>query len=57
MPRIPTFTAQGRPTAEAPGVRTNIQISPSQNIGTALLPAITGVIDYNTLSKEMQQKK
>jgi hypothetical protein len=52
MPRIPTFTAQGRPTAEAPGVRTNIQISPSQNIGTALLPAITGIIDYNTKQRD-----
>jgi hypothetical protein len=45
MPRIPTFTSQARPTAETPSVRTGIQISPSQNIGTALLPAITGVIN------------
>ena len=56
MPRIPTFTAQGRPTAEAPGVRTNIQISPSQNIGTALLPAITGIIDYNTKQRDAAEK-
>jgi hypothetical protein len=56
MPRIPTFTAQGRPTAEAPGVRTGIQISPSQNIGTALLPAITGIIDYNTKQRDIAEK-
>ena len=29
MPKIPTFTAQGRPTTEAPSVRTGIQISPT----------------------------
>jgi len=56
MPRIPTFTAQGRPTAEAPSVRTGIQISPSQNIGTALLPAITGVIDYSVKQRDAAEK-
>ena len=56
MPRIPTFTSQGRPTAEAPSVRTGIQISPSQNIGTALLPAITGVIDYSVKQRDAAEK-
>jgi hypothetical protein len=56
MPRIPTFTSQGRPTAEAPSVRTGIQISPSQNIGTALLPAITGVIDYSVKQRDIAEK-
>jgi hypothetical protein len=56
MPRIPTFTSQARPTAEAPSVRTGIQISPSQNIGTALLPAITGVIDYSVKQRDVAEK-
>ena len=56
MPRIPTFTSQGRPTAEAPGVRTGIQISPSQNIATALLPSITGVIDYSVKQRDVAEK-
>lgn len=56
MPRIPTFTSQARPTAEAPSVRTGIQISPSQNIGTALLPAITGVIDYSVKQRDIAEK-
>jgi hypothetical protein len=56
MPRIPTFTSQGRPTAEAPSVRTGIQISPSQNIGTTLLPAITSVIDYSVKQRDAAEK-
>ena len=35
MPKIPTFVTQARPTTEVGDVRSNIQISPSQNIGTA----------------------
>jgi len=30
MPKIPTFQAKGRITAEAGAVRTNIQVSPFQ---------------------------
>ena len=56
MPRIPTFTSQARPTAETPSVRTGIQISPSQNIGTALLPAITGVINYSVKQRDVAEK-
>lgn len=38
MPKIPTFTAEARPTAEVGAVKTNIQISPSQTLATALEP-------------------
>jgi hypothetical protein len=39
MPKIPTFTAQGRPTIDAPSVRTGIQVSPTATPAAALLPA------------------
>ena len=38
MPKIPTFTARGQITTQGPGVVSNIQVSPSQNIGAALRP-------------------
>ena len=36
--KIPTFTATARPTAEAPGVTSNIQVDPRRNIASALRP-------------------
>jgi hypothetical protein len=43
MPKIPTFTTQARPTAEVGDIRSNIQISPSQNIATALEPVTKAI--------------
>ena len=48
MPKIPTFTATGRPTADAPGVRTDIQVSPTATIGAALLPAAETITSEKT---------
>tara|TARA_R110000822_G_scaffold99186_2_gene223933 strand:- start:2537 stop:3982 length:1446 start_codon:yes stop_codon:yes gene_type:complete len=56
MPKIPTFTAQARPTAEAPGVKTGIQVSPSNNIATALLPSINAAIDYSVKQRDVAEK-
>ena len=39
MPKIPTFTVQGRPTAETSGVTSNISISPTATVAARLLPA------------------
>ena len=35
MPKIPTFTTEARPTAEAPSIQTRTQIPLTQTIGTA----------------------
>ena len=45
MPKIPTFTARGRPTTEVGSVRSNIQIPLTQTIGTALAPVTKAVTD------------
>jgi hypothetical protein len=46
MVKIPTFTTQARPTAETASVRTNLQISPTQNIGRAASPLTSALTDY-----------
>lgn len=56
MPKIPTFTATGRPTAEVGAVKSNIQIPLTQTIGTALAPVTKAVTDYAIKQKEVSQK-
>jgi len=56
MPKIPTFTAKGRPTAEVGAVKSNIQIPLTQTIGTALAPVTKAVTDYAIKQKEVSQK-
>ncbi len=54
MVKIPTFTTQARPTAEAASIRTNLQISPTQNIGRATAPLTSALTDYYV--KEAKQE-
>jgi len=56
MPKIPTFTAESRPTAEVGSIKTNIQIPLSQTIGTALAPITKAVVDYKVKEKEVENK-
>lgn len=56
MPKIPTFTAQGRPTAEAPSVRTGIQISPTATPAAGLLPALNELTDYSIKKRDTAEK-
>ena len=46
MPKIPTFEARGRPTADAPGVTTGIQISPTATPAAGLLPQLNTLTNY-----------
>ena len=43
MVKIPTFTAEGRITAEAPSVQSNVQFFLSNTIGTALSSVTKGI--------------
>jgi hypothetical protein len=56
MPKIPTFTATGRPTTEVGAVKSNIQIPLNQTIGTALAPVTKAVTDYAIKQKQISQK-
>lgn len=56
MPKIPTFTAQGRPTTDAPSVRTGIQISPTATPAAGLLPALNQLTDYSIKKRDTAEK-
>ena len=54
MVKIPTFTAEGRITADAPSVQSNVQIPLSNNIGTALSSVTKGIQDYYIKEKKLE---
>ena len=56
MPKIPTFEARGRPTAESPSVRSGIQVSPSATVAAALLPAAQAISDYSIKKRDVAEK-
>ena len=56
MPKIPTYTARGRITAEAPGVRTNIQVSPFQTTAGALSKVAKVAEDYYIKQRDNNEK-
>ena len=54
MVKIPTFTAEGRITAEAPSVQSNVQIPLSNTIGTALSSVTKGIEDYYIKERKLE---
>ena len=54
--KIPTFTATARPTAEAPGVTSNIQVDPRRNIASALKPLGKAAEDYYVRERAIEDK-
>jgi len=56
MPKIPTFTSQGRPTTDAPSVRTGIQISPTATPAAGLLPALNQLTDFAIKKRDISEK-
>ena len=56
MPKIPTFTTQARPTAEAPSIQTRTQIPLTQTIGTALAPVTKAVKQHAVNEKNLENK-
>lgn len=56
MPKIPTFTAEGRPTAEVASIKANIQIPLSQTLGTALSPITKAITEHRVQEKNFENK-
>jgi len=54
MPKIPTFTTQARPTAEVGGVKSNLQIPLTQNIGNALEPITDAIVKHRIKEKKLE---
>ena len=56
MPKIPTFTAEARPTAEVASIKANIQIPLSQTLGTALSPITKAITEHRVQEKNFENK-
>jgi hypothetical protein len=56
MPKIPTFTAQTRPTTETGSVTTNIQVSPFRTVAGALRPLGKAAEDYYVKQRDNNEK-
>mgnify|MGYP003109275803 CR=1 FL=1 len=56
MPKIPTFTAEARPTAESTGVVSNIKIPLNQTVGAALRPLGKAAEDYYIKQRDNTEK-
>ena len=56
MPKIPTFTSEARPTAQATSVVSNIQIPLNETVAGALRPLGKAAEDYYIKEKEIETK-
>jgi hypothetical protein len=56
MPKIPTFTSEVRPTAQAASVVSNIQIPLNETVAGALKPLGKAAEDYYVKEKEIETK-
>jgi len=54
MPKIPTYTAQGRITAESPSTVGGVTIDPKQNIATAIAPLTATLTDFYVKEKKQE---
>ena len=56
MPKIPTFTSEARPTAQAASVVSNIKVNVNQSVGAALAPLGKSVEDYYIKQRDNNEK-
>lgn len=56
MPKIPTYTSQGRPTTEVGSLRSNARLDPTRTIASALLPTAKAIDDYHIKQRDNNEK-
>jgi len=56
MPKIPTFAARGRPTAEVGSIKSNIKLNPRSSIAASLLPAAQAIDEYYIKQRNLEEK-
>ena len=56
MPKIPTFAAQGRPTAEVGSIKSNIKLDPRSSMAASLLPAAQAIDEYHIKQRDNNEK-
>lgn len=54
--KIPTYTSQGRPTTDGPGVTSNIQISPTGGTAARILPAANQIAEFTLQKRDLSEK-
>ena len=56
MPKIPTFTAQGRPTAEVGSLKSNIKLDPTKTMAAGMLPAAQAIDSFYIKQRDNNEK-
>jgi len=56
MPKIPTFAARGRPTAEVGSIKSNIKLNPRSSMAASLLPAAQAIDEYYIKQRNLEEK-
>ena len=56
MPKIPTFAARGRPTAEVGSLKSNIKLDPKSSMAASLLPAAQAIEEYYIKQRDNNEK-
>ena len=56
MPKIPTFAARGRPTAEVGSLKSNIKLDPRRSMAASLLPAAQAIEEYYIKQRNLEEK-
>ena len=56
MPKIPTFAAKGRPTAEVGSIKSNIKLDPRSSMAASLIPITQAVADYTIKKRNTEEK-
>ena len=56
MPKIPTFTAQARPTAEVGSLKSNIKLDPTKTMAAGMLPAAQAIDSFYVKQRENNEK-
>ena len=56
MPKIPTFTARGRPTAKVGSIQSNIKFDPRSSMAAAMLPAAQAIDNFYIKKRNTEEK-
>ena len=56
MPKIPTFTARGRPIAETGSIKSNIKLDPRSSMAASLIPITQAVANYAIKKRDNEEK-
>ena len=56
MPKIPTFTSTAKPTTQVKSVASNLKLSPTQTMASALLPAAQAIDSFYVKQRDNNEK-